>query len=85
VEFHLVEEAKFIEVVRKLKEHFYVAHLHFNNWSCRPNLEPFPAWAYEVLFVNKRIGVVEPGGIWEGPAPIDAPNNPKRPDCQGTR
>jgi hypothetical protein len=82
VEFHFVEEAKYIEVVRKLKKHFHVAHLHFNNWSCRPNLEPFPAFAYEVLFVNKQIGVVEPGGKWPGLAPMDAPNNPKTPDCQ---
>ncbi len=84
VEFHFVDQAKFIEAVRKLKKHFHVAHLHFNNWSCRPNLDPFPAWAYEVLFVSKRLGLVVPGGEWPGVAPADAPNNPNTPDCQGS-
>lgn len=83
VEFHFVDEETFIGVMRKLKKRFYLAHLHFNNWSCRPHLEPFPAYAYEVLFVNKRLGVVAPSGTWGGLTPADAPNNPKAPDCQG--
>lgn len=83
VEFHQVEDAKFIRVLHRLKTHFHVAHLHFNNWSCAPGLLPFPAWAYEVLLVNKRLGVPAPSGSGAGPAPPDAPNNPNAPDCQG--
>jgi hypothetical protein len=82
VEFHKTDEEKFVSVVRKLKNHFHVAHLHFNNWSCTPDIEPFPAWAYEVLFVNKRLGAVDPAGRWDGPVSVDALNNPNVADCQ---
>ena len=84
VEFHFVNEEKFIRAIRKLKTHFYVAHVHFNNWSCRPDLQPFPAYAYEVLFVSRRLGVVVPSERWGGLAPADAPNNPDTPDCQAS-
>lgn len=70
-------------VVSKLKDQFHVAHLHFNNYGCRPGEEPFPSWAWEVLFVNKRLGVVasEQRPIAR-PHPLDAANNPEAPDCQ---
>ena len=84
VEFHFVNEEKFIRAVRKLKTHFYLAHVHFNNWSCRPDLQPFPAYAYEVPFVSRRLGVVVPSERWGGLAPADAPNNPDVPDCQAS-
>jgi len=35
-----------------------------------------------VLFVNKRIGVVDPTGVPQVPNPLDSPNNWERPDCQ---
>jgi hypothetical protein len=73
---------KYIRVVARLKQFFHVAHLHFNNYSCVGGLEPFPAWAYEVLFVNKRLGVVDPAAKPTVPLSIDAPNNPKVADCQ---
>lgn len=82
VEFHKVEDEKFVQVLGRLKTHFHVAHLHFNNWSCAPNLKPFPAWAYEVLFVSKRLGVPASPGTGVGLTPVDAPNNPNAPDCQ---
>ena len=84
VEFHFVNEEKFIRAIRKLKTHFYLAHVHFNNWSCRPDLQPFPAYAYKVLFVSRRLGVVVPSEKWGGLAPADAPNNPDTPDCQAS-
>lgn len=62
VEFHGVKEERFIAAVLKLKQFFHVANLHFNNFSCEPGLDPFPSWAYEVLFVNKKIGVPDPSG-----------------------
>jgi hypothetical protein len=82
IEMHSVDKPQFVEVVRRLKRWFHVAHLHFNNYSCRPGLDPFPAWAYEVLFVNKRLATLAPGEPPRRPAAGDAPNNPKRPDCQ---
>jgi hypothetical protein len=37
---------------------------------------------FEVLFVNKNLGVVEEGGTPVFPNPLDAPNSSMRPDCQ---
>jgi hypothetical protein len=71
-----------IDVDRKLKRFFHVVHVHFNNWSCVDTLKPFPAWAYEVLFVNKKLGVLDPSKPAGRPSPLDARNNPEQPDCQ---
>ena len=43
--------------------------------------DPFPAWAYEVLFVSKRVAHAT-GPAAPGPHPLDAPNAPYDPDCQ---
>lgn len=81
VEFHHVEDPKYVEVMRRLKQFFYIAHVHFNNFSCDPVLRPFPSWAFEVLLVNKRIGMTD--GKSAPPAPgVDAANTPAWPDCQ---
>jgi len=82
VEFHLNEERRHWDVLRKLKRFFYVTHVHFNNFSCNNALQPFPAWAYEVLFVNKKIGALDPSRPADGVVPLDAPNDPTTPDCQ---
>jgi len=82
VEFHGVRNARFVAALEKLRETFHVAHLHVNNYSCQPGLDPFPGWAYEVLFVNKRIAVTD-GTFARGvPHALDAPNNPAIADCQ---
>ena len=84
VEFHGVGDDRFPAAVEILKRFFYVAHVHFNNYSCDADIAPFPAAAYEVLFVNKRVGVVDGSpGKW-GPHAFDAPNKPDAPDCQVT-
>jgi hypothetical protein len=82
VEFHGVEEEKYLRLVRRLRQFFEVAHLHFSNASCVEGLEPFPTWAYEVLLVNKRLAVVDPSRTPRGPHALDAPNDPSFPDCQ---
>ena len=82
VEFHGSDRARYIEAVRRLKRFFHVAHLHWNNYSCALDQSPFKAWAYEVLFVNKRIGIAGPSGGAVLPHPLDAPNAPAREDCQ---
>jgi hypothetical protein len=79
------DTSKQLLVVSKLKDQFHVAHLHFNNYGCRPGQEPFPSYAWEVLFVNKRLGVVaDQQPPVERPHPLDAANNPNAPDCQYT-
>lgn len=84
VEFHGVDEAKYVEAMRRLKQFFYVAHLHFNNFSCDASLAPFPSWAFEVLLVNKRIATSD-GSPPRAATGIDAPNNALAPDCQARR
>jgi hypothetical protein len=81
VEFHGFDEDRFLLAMWKLKKVFYIVSLHWNNFACDGGKAPFPAWAYEVLFVNKRIGVLAQGT----PAPLSPlhrPNNPSWPDCQ---
>ncbi|MGH9256450.1 MAG: hypothetical protein ACRD3C_17970 [Vicinamibacterales bacterium] len=80
--FHWVQDDKYLRVVQRLKQFFEVGHIHFNNASCIGDLEPFPTWAYEVLFVSKRLAVVDPSRKAGGVHPLDAPNNPSLADCQ---
>lgn len=81
IEFHGVDEKeRFLLAIWKLREYFYVVNLHWNNHACGSRA-PFPAWAYEVLLVNKRIGVPDPATP-ATPSPLNRPNNPDAPDCQ---
>jgi hypothetical protein len=69
--------------LRKLKQHFHLVAIHFNNYACTPDAHPLPASAYQVLLVSKRIGV--PGPPRPGsPAPesLMAPDRPGAPACQ---
>jgi hypothetical protein len=77
-----IHDRRYLALIERLKQHFHVAHLHFNNHSCIQGLSPFPAWAYEVLFVNKRLGAADPSRRAGGLHPLDAPNNLSVPDCQ---
>jgi hypothetical protein len=83
MEMHGFDDPKIVEVLQKLKRNFYLVNLHFNNWSCTPKAAPLPAWAYQVLWVNKRAGVPDP--VAPIPAPmslLNAPDSPTWPDCQ---
>jgi len=82
VEFHHVEDQKYVAAIERLKRYFDIAHVHYNNFSCDPALKPFPAWAFEVLFVNKRIAKTNGAPAEPGPIEQDAPNNPAAADCQ---
>jgi hypothetical protein len=82
VEFHMMmDDPKYVETMRRLKQFYYVAHVHYNNYSCDSSLAPFPSWAFEVLFVSKRIAMSD-----GSPAPansgVDAPNHASAGDCQ---
>src|SRR6266480_2685161 len=83
MELHGFDDPKIVEVLRKLKRNFYLVNLHFNNWSCTPKAAPLPAWAYQVLWVNKRIGVPDPTVPIPAPmSQLNAPDSPTWPDCQ---
>lgn len=82
VEFHGAGRPRFAEAIAKLKRFYYVANLHFNNYSCTAGMEPFPSWAYEVLLVSKRLGVPDPSGTRPDLSRLNAPNNPSVDDCQ---
>ncbi len=82
VEFHGVEEGHYADTMKHLARFFHVVNIHYNNWTCSPDVRPFHATAFELLLVNKNVGVVEPGGTAVIPNPFDSPNNWMRPDCQ---
>jgi hypothetical protein len=83
MEMHGFNDPKIVEVLRKLKRNFYLVNLHFNNWSCTPKAAPLPAWAYQVHWVNKRIGVPDPAAPFPAPmSRLNAPDSPTWPDCQ---
>jgi hypothetical protein len=82
VEFHGVEQAAFLRTIARLKETFYVANVHHNNFGCEPGLDPFPGEIFEVLFVSKRIAKVDPAPRATRHAALDAPNAAWLPDCQ---
>jgi hypothetical protein len=81
MELHGSHERRFLEVIQKLKRTFYVVNLHFNNYSCSPKEAPVPAWAYQVLLVNKRIGVLDTAAGTASPSALNAPDDPRRPEC----
>ena len=74
---------EYLDLVRKLKRTFHVVHIHFNNNACSRQHSPFPAWAYQVLLVNRRIGIADPGQPPPKlPRRLDAPDAPIARDCQ---
>jgi len=82
VEFHHVDDRRYVAAMQRLKQFFYIAHVHYNNFSCDPTMTPFPSWAFEALLVSKRIGRSDGLPVAPGPGPLDAPNNPDWADCQ---
>ena len=85
MEIHGTEQ-EFLDLVRRLKRTFHLVHLHYNNQACSTTQRPMPAWAYQVLFVNKRIGIVDPEqprAIL--PHPLDTPDWAAWRDCQYIR
>ncbi len=82
VEFHHVDDPKYVATMKRLRQFFYIAHVHYNNFSCDATLAPFPSWAFEVLLVNTRIAKADGSPAPPSPGSLDAPNNPAWPDCQ---
>ena len=66
-------------LVQRLKRFFEVGHIHFNNATCTDGLEPFPTWAYEVLFVSKQLASIDVApGCWSAPARCTEPTVHRR-------
>jgi hypothetical protein len=83
MELHGVDEARFLEVVRRLKQSFHLVNVNFNNWGCTPDAAPLPGRVYQVLWVNKGLGVVDRDAPSPAPRSAEnAPDNPNGPDCQ---
>jgi len=76
-------DGRFLNLVRKLKRTFHLVHLHFNNQACSVRYKPLPAWAYQVLLVNKRIGLLAAGAPTPAlPNRLDAPDYVMGHECQ---
>jgi hypothetical protein len=85
VEFHGVDEEKYLRTIEMLKEQFVFAHVHYNNGGCKAGIEPFPSWVFEALLVNKRLAQTDGTPAAPSPLPnLDAPNGPHGRDCQTT-
>lgn len=83
MELHGVNEARFLEIVRRLKRTFHLVNLHFNNWACDESSSPLPGPVFQVLWVNKTVGVLDSEGPSPAPlSPLNAPDAASMPDCQ---
>jgi hypothetical protein len=86
VEFHGVDDERYLRTIEKLKESFVFAHVHYNNGGCKPDIEPFPSWVFEALLVNKRLAQTDGEPAPPSPLPnLDAPNGAHSPDCQSVK
>jgi hypothetical protein len=82
MEIHGID-ARYLALVRRLKRQFHLVHVHYNNQACSVRFRPLPAWAYQVLFVHKRIGVIDPARPTPTlPHALDAPDYAQGRDCQ---
>jgi hypothetical protein len=82
MELHGTHSPRFVDLIRRLKTRFHLVNLHFNNNACTAN-DPLPSRVFQVLWVNKRIGVIDPHAPSPAPSsPLNAPDAPPRPDGQ---
>ena len=82
MELHGTNEERFLETLRKLKKTFHVVNLHYNNWVCTGEVAPLLSTAYQVLLVNKRVGVLDPSVAPPAPpSPLNAPDNARLGEC----
>ena len=82
LEFHGVDDPAHLEILRRLKDHFFLVNVHFNNHVCSEATKPLPSPVFQVLLVNKNLGVVDPDApVPAPPSPLNAPDR-GGPDCQ---
>lgn len=74
----------FKRILRDLSDHFYLTHIHGNNWGGEFGLEGFSVPnVLELSFVNKKIShlsVTVCSEIYPSPG-LDFPNRADQPDC----
>ena len=86
MELHGTDEPYVLEALRKLKRHFHLVSVHFNNWRCSDDNAPFPNFAYQVLLVNKKVGILgEPPAGRPTLQSVLAPDNHREPECEYPR
>jgi hypothetical protein len=71
-----IDDDKMLKVVQKLKKNFWLVNLHFNNFACSPQWAPIPGVAYQVLFVNKRLGVLDPSKGYSATESVERTRQP---------
>ena len=49
VECHGVEEKDYAPAINRLRKFFHVVNVHYNNWTCSPDVKPLQATTFEVL------------------------------------
>jgi hypothetical protein len=76
------DDPRYMAAVERVRRFFEVAHIHFNNMSCVGNLAPFPASSFEVLFVSKRLAMVDATSRPVLPNAKDSTTRWWVPDCQ---
>lgn len=87
LEVHHLNEAIrqmiFESILLKLKQYFWLTHIHGNNWGGEFGLEGFAVPnVMELSFVNKSIADFPSADFEEYPIKgIDFPNRPDQPDC----
>ncbi len=84
IEFHDIDvmQSKFIEIIEALKKHFYITHIHANNYSHFSD-ELSSLCIYEISFINKRLHPNNPVSFQSGvynKEGLDSSNNPKTKD-----
>ena len=83
MELHAGDDRAVLDALQKLKKHFHLVSVHFNNQACTNAASPLPSWVFQVLFVNKRLGVAGPPPAGSPTAAsLLAPDDPSLPDCQ---
>jgi hypothetical protein len=83
IELHSIDKPQDLRVMEKLERTFHIVYVHSNNYACRWGEPPFSSGANEVLFVNKRLAVLDGTGggpVWV--SPLTVPNYPDLPECQ---
>ncbi len=84
IEFHGVSLAEYRALLERLKQHFYIVDVHINNFTCDWRSWPMPGWVFELLLVNRRLGIPDTKAFANEPTPhpLSQPNNPHNEDCQ---
>ena len=87
MEFHLrlADDSAFLPLIRRLRKNFHLVNLHFNNnrAACTEDGDPLPSRAFQVLWVHKRVGILEPGAASPAPvSPLNAVDDPTVPECR---